>query len=366
MNLHKEQSIEKVETALATIRNGGMVVVIDDEDRENEGDLCMAAEFATPQAINFMAVHARGLICLTLAPDLVDKLGLPMMVDSNRSPRQTAFTVSIEAREGVSTGISAADRAHTILTAVRPEAKASDIVSPGHVFPLRARPGGVLQRAGHTEGSVDLARLAGSREAAVICEIMNPDGTMARFAELVEFARTHGLPLISIADLVEYRMQTERLVQRVSEHQVPVFGHEGWRQIVYRTSVENREIIALVLGEPSESPCLVRVQAFSFLGDVLEATLPWRTSLREAALSIAKQGAGVIVLFVGAQGTESERWADMQTPSGNRPEALREYGLGAQVLRDLGLHQIRLISKRPLKLVGLEGYGLVLDEIVAP
>ncbi|HJK90365.1 MAG TPA: 3,4-dihydroxy-2-butanone-4-phosphate synthase [Polyangiaceae bacterium LLY-WYZ-15_(1-7)] len=363
----RTEAIERVLAALEDIRQGKMVILTDDEDRENEGDLVMAAELCTPETINFMARHARGLICLSLTEDRCDRLELPMMVGHNKSSRSTAFTVSIEARHGVSTGISAADRAHTIRTAVAPDVRPSDLVSPGHVFPLRAKPGGVLQRTGHTEGSVDLARLAGLDAAGVICEIMNDDGTMARYDDLVGFAETHGLRLLSIADLIEYRLSRERLVRVAREGEVKLPGGGAWKARVYEVLTDARQFLALVHGEIDREPTLVRVHTASVLGDMVGLEEPSRVQMREAVEAIEAEGKGVILLLPsGASlGEELAFFLGHEAPHRPRPqqgEVLREYGLGAQVLADLGLGKIRILTNRPRRIPSLDGYGLEVVE----
>jgi 3,4-dihydroxy 2-butanone 4-phosphate synthase/GTP cyclohydrolase II len=374
----RRESTERVLRALEEMKKGRVVILVDDEDRENEGDLCVAAEHATPEVINFMARHGRGLICLTLTPERVSELGLPMMVESNRASRRTAFTVSIEARRGVSTGISAKDRAHTIQTAIDPACDGSDLVSPGHVFPLRSRPGGVLQRTGHTEGSVDLARLAGCAPAAVICEIMNDDGTMARFSDLTKFASEHGLHIVTIEDLVDYRMRHERLVRRVMSAPLALGGMlldgapgstsggrrgAAWTATVFESSVDQRQMLALQLGEVS-SPTLVRVHTGYVMGDVLDVTVGDRTSLRSTLRYIEAQGAGIVLYLPGrASLSEELAQATAEAPLSS-PDTVREFGLGAQVLAELGVRKLRLITRKPQKMIGLEGYGLeVVDQI---
>ncbi|MBX3270009.1 MAG: 3,4-dihydroxy-2-butanone-4-phosphate synthase [Sandaracinaceae bacterium] len=362
-------ALERVHRAIEDVRAGRIVILVDDEDRENEGDLVMAAEKVTPEAINFMARYGRGLICLALTEARVARLELAMMVDENKSSRSTAFTVSIEARHGVTTGISAADRAHTIATAVHPDAKPADLVSPGHVFPLRARDGGVLRRTGHTEGSVDLAQLAGLEPAGVICEIMNEDGTMARMPDLVRFADEHGLRVLSIADLVQFRLQHERLVTRLSSAPVELSSGTVWTAHVYDAG--DRQFLALALGELDATPTVVRMHTGSVLGDVFGVRTRGRTAMSDALTRIEEEGRGVIV-FIPPAAIDLD--ADLATHSGGkvrrRPmeqgEVLREYGLGAQVLRDLGLARIRLLTNRPRRIAGLEGYGLeVVEQIVA-
>ena len=363
----RTEAIDRVLAALEDIRQGKMVILLDDEDRENEGDLVMAAELCTPEAINFMARHGRGLICLSLTEERIRELDLPMMVDQNRSSRSTAFTVSIEAREGVSTGISAADRAHTIRTAVAPENRASDLVSPGHVFPLKAVPGGVLQRTGHTEGSVDLARLAGLQPAGVICEIMNEDGTMARYDDLVAFGERHGLRILSIADLIEYRLARERLVQVVRRGPLSTPSGARWEARVYEVAGGERQFLALVHGEVDREPTLVRVHTASVLGDIVGLPRAVRVQLKDALARIEREGRGVILVLLPSQPDLAEELAFFLGEETDRPppqqgEVLREYGLGAQVLADLGLGKIRLLTNRARRIPSLEGYGLEVVE----
>ncbi len=359
---------ERVHRALEDIRAGKMVILVDDEDRENEGDLVMAAELCNAEAVNFMVRYARGLVCLTLTEEHVQQLDLPMMVDENRSSRSTAFTISIEARHGVSTGISAHDRAQTILVASAPDARPEDLVSPGHIFPLRARPGGVLQRTGHTEGSVDLARLAGLRSAGVICEIMNDDGSMARMPDLEVFAQTHGLRILSIADLVQYRLEHEQLIEKRLEGDLVLPSGATWRAHLFGSVPSGREFLALTYGALDESPTLVRMHSGSVLGDVLELGDGTKLPMRAAMRRIEAEGKGVVVFISGPL----DLHADLSTRLGipvkrPRPETgdvLREYGLGAQVLRALGLRKVRLLTNRPRKIAGVEGYGLeVVDQL---
>jgi 3,4-dihydroxy 2-butanone 4-phosphate synthase/GTP cyclohydrolase II len=369
----RSQAIERVHRALEDIAAGRMVVMVDDEQRENEGDLVMAADLVTPDAINFMARFGRGLICLSLEPQKVDELGLPMMVDENETKAGTAFTVSIEAREGVTTGISAADRCQTIRVAVARGAQAHDLVSPGHIFPLRSVPGGVLRRAGHTEGSVDLARMAGRSPAGVICEIMNDDGSMARMNDLERFSETHGLRILSIADLIQYRLQTERLVRRVAETDVILPpGRRRWKARVYETPAlqGHNEVLALTLGEIDPSPTLVRVQMGSLLGDVFGAAHPTRVMASEAVRRIEQEGRGA-VLYLPPRGDllhdlehylgGGARDAAAAPPS---EVVLREIGLGSQVLMDLGLRKIRILTSRPSRIVAVDGFELEVVEQV--
>jgi 3,4-dihydroxy 2-butanone 4-phosphate synthase/GTP cyclohydrolase II len=370
--LHLEPGfLERVHGAIGDIRSGKMVILVDDEDRENEGDLCMAAEQVTAESINFMATHGRGLICLTLTEEQVERLRLPMMHSPGRSGPAlgTAFTVSVEARSGVTTGISAADRAHTTRVATSPATRPEELVTPGHVFPLRAKTGGVLVRTGQTEGSVDLARLAGLTPAGVICEIMNEDGSMARMRDLELFSKKHDLRILTIADLIQYRLQTERLVTRLSERAL-VLDETGtiWRAIAYDVAphcqAPTRQFLALIKGDlDSTVPTLCRVHAGSTLADTFAST-PWEGGhhLREAIRSIEAAGRGVIVYLPprGDIAVEMEHHASLASAHADTvPEQpLREFGLGAQVLVDLGLHKIRLLTNNPRKIAGLHGYGL--------
>jgi 3,4-dihydroxy 2-butanone 4-phosphate synthase/GTP cyclohydrolase II len=364
-----KKSFERVLRALDELRAGKIVILTDDEDRENEGDFVMAADHVTPEAINFMAKFGRGLVCLSLTEERVKQLELPMMVDDNRSSRSTAFTVSIEAREGVTTGISAADRARTIKVAIAPDTTPNDLVSPGHVFPLKGCPGGVLQRSGHTEGAVDLARLAGCTPAGVICEIMNDDGTMARHDDLVALALEKGLHILSIADLISYRLQTETLVRRVKSGELALGSGRRWHAHVYATTVENREFLALTLGDIHRESTLVRVHTESPLGDVFHSRVPLRMLASEAMARIESEGSGVILFLPRRASLASDLAGHLgektEVPPGNEGEVLREFGLGAQVLADLGVRRIRLLSNRPRRIVGLEGFGLeVIEQVV--
>jgi 3,4-dihydroxy 2-butanone 4-phosphate synthase/GTP cyclohydrolase II len=367
---------ERVAGAISDIRAGKMVILVDDEDRENEGDLTMAAQFVTPDAINFMATHGRGLICVTLTEEQINRLELPMMQVPRRGgpPLGTAFTVSIEARQGVSTGISAADRAHTIRVAVSPNARPEDVVTPGHVFPLKARQGGVLVRTGQTEGSVDLARLADLTPAGVICEIMKDDGTMARMPDLEEFAGKHGLRILTIADLIRYRLFTERLVKRRAEETV-ILDQTGteWREIVYETTIDDRQFLTLIRGDLTgggSSPPLCRVHTGSTVGDVFLSTpRDGGRHLRETIAQIEEEGRGALVYIVPRGDVLRELQASIAATHSTpvlpaTGEPLREFGLGAQVLLDLGLHEIRLLTNNPRKIAGLQGFGLSVVERV--
>ncbi len=369
----RSNAIERVHRALEDIAAGKMVVMVDDEQRENEGDLVMAADLCTPEAVNFMARFGRGLICLTLEPGKVDELGLPMMVEDNQTKSGTAFTVSIEARHGVTTGISAADRAHTVKVAVAKHARADDLVSPGHVFPLRAVAGGVLQRAGHTEGSVDIARLASRTPAGVICEIMNDDGSMARMSDLERFAQAHGLRILSIADLIQYRLQTERLVRKVGSGEIALPpGKRSWKAHVYETAGERgyNEMLALTLGEIDGSPTLVRVQMGSVIGDVFGARHGTRVLASEALARIEQEGKGVI-LYIPPRGDlagDLEHHLGRESTTVRPPPAhevvLREVGLGSQVLMDLGIRKMRLLTNRVSRIVAVDGFELEVVEQV--
>lgn len=369
----RKRSISSIEDAIADIKSGKMVILMDDENRENEGDLCMAAEAATPEAINFMATHGRGLICLALAEERIDELGLGMMVAENRAPLGTAFTVSIDARHGITKGISAKDRATTILATVRKGAAPEDFVSPGHIFPLRARRGGVLVRTGQTEGGVDLSRLAGFQPASVICEILNEDGTMARLPDLETFAATHDLKICTVADLIQYRLRCDSLVHRVAEAEIASRYGGTFRILVYTTDVDDGEHVALVKGTiDPEQPTLVRAHAEFLPGDVFHmAERDTSALLHDAMRKIADDGTGVIVYLRrdGRSGeigdpAKSGRTRTPSTDPATRERDFREYGIGAQILRDLGVRKIRLLSNYARNLVSLPGYGLEIVECV--
>ena len=357
------QYLSNIEELIEEARNGRMFILVDDEDRENEGDLVIPAQFATPDAINFMARHARGLICLALSRQRVEQLGLSLMSRHNGTRHQTAFTVSIEAREGVPTGISAHDRAHTVAVAINPESGREDIVTPGHVFPLVAREGGTLVRAGHTEASVDIARKAGLNASAVICEIMNDDGTMARLPDLIAFAQRHNLKLGSIADLIAHRRLTERLVKRVAEGDFDHVAGGDWRVVVYANTVEYQEHLALVKGDISgPEPVLVRMHAVDLLDD-MTGGLHW-IAVHNAMHMIGRAGRGVVVLIREHRPTAlAERVAQLARNQRPPQEELRDYGIGAQILLDLGVSNMILLSNRRRTIIGLEGYGLnVVDQ----
>jgi 3,4-dihydroxy 2-butanone 4-phosphate synthase/GTP cyclohydrolase II len=364
--------IARINEVLEDLRQGKLIILVDDEARENEGDLTIVAEKVTPEAINFMAKYGRGLICLALSPEIVERLKLPLMVYDNRSPYRTAFTVSVEARQGVTTGISAADRAHTILTAVRDEAKPEDLVQPGHVFPLRARRGGVLFRTGQTEGSVDLARLAGLNAAAVICEIMNEDGTMARMPDLEKFAEKHSMKIATVADIIAYRMRTESFVHRAAETILPTpFGE--FKAIAFSNDIDDYEHLALVKGEINpEKEVMVRVHSECLTGDVFGSyRCDCGEQLKKAMAMVQEEGLGVI-LYLQQEGrgiglvNKLKAYAlqekGLDTVEANEqlgfdPD-LRDYGVGAQILASLGVRKMKLVTNNPRKIVGLEGYDL--------
>jgi 3,4-dihydroxy 2-butanone 4-phosphate synthase / GTP cyclohydrolase II len=374
----QKTAFSTIEEAIEDIRDGRMVVVVDAEDRENEGDLTMAAQFATPEAVNFMATHGRGLICLTLTGERCDELGLDLMAAKNESPFETAFTVSIEAREGVSTGISAHDRAQTIQVAIDPNSRPRDLVQPGHVFPLKAKPGGVLERTGQTEASVDLARLAGLNPSGVICEIMNDDGSMARVPDLEEYCARHGLKMVTVSDLIAYRRKHDKLIERVVEAAMPTaFG--DFTVIGFRSLVDEKHHVAMVKGDVAgKDDVLVRVHSECLTGDVFHSLrCDCGQQLEDALLRIEQEGQGVL-LYLAQEGrgigllnklkAYKLQEQGLDTVDANlelgMPADLRDYGIGAQILVDLGLSSLRLLTNNPKKIVGLEGYGLTVTDQV--
>lgn len=346
-------ALSSIEEIIDEARNGRMFILVDDEDRENEGDLVIPAQMATPDAINFMATHGRGLICLTLSRPRVEQLGLELMSRNNGTRHETAFTVSIEAREGVTTGISAADRARTVAVAIDAAKTKDDIVTPGHVFPLIARDGGVLVRAGHTEAAVDISRLAGLNPSGVICEIMKDDGTMARLDDLIPFARKHGLKMGTIRDLIEYRRRHDHLVERISDIAFTSDYGGDWRLLTYRNKIDGSDSLVLLKGQVEEGkPTLARVHQLSPFDDILGAPGPRKRTLQRAMAEIGKEGAGVIVLLFPSSENDPAR--------GGQPGEmdLRNYGIGAQILADLGIHDMILLTNAHRNVVAIEGYGL--------
>ena len=371
--------LSPIEDVIEDIRNGRLVILVDDEDRENEGDLVVAGQMATPDAVNFMAKYGRGLVCLALTEQRVQQIGVSLMSSENRTRHQTAFTVSIEAREGVTTGISASDRARTIAVAIDPTKGKDDIVTPGHVFPLVAQDGGVLERAGHTEASVDIARLAGLNASGVICEVMNDDGTMARLPDLVPFAQFHGLKIATIADLIAYRLKNDTLVERRLETLMNRHHGGEFRLIVYANRISGAEHVAVVKGDISgDEPVLVRMHAVNILDDVLHDDVGGRAAEIESSLRlVGESGRGVVVLIrdtwaqsfsnqvrqrhelpMDLQSASAEVSVTTAEPHALTPPALRDYGVGAQILCDLGVKDMVLLTNRARAIIGLEGYGL--------
>jgi 3,4-dihydroxy 2-butanone 4-phosphate synthase/GTP cyclohydrolase II len=368
-----------VEQAIKTVQSGGVIIIVDDEERENEGDLMVAAEKVTPQVINFMSKHGRGLICLPLTKERLKELDLPLMVTDNTAPFRTAFTVSIDAKKGVTTGISAYDRAKTVLTAINPKTQPSDLARPGHIFPLQAKDGGALERAGQTEAAVDMARLAGLNPAGVICEIMNEDGTMARMPQLEEFSQAHNIPILTIADLIKYRMRHERLVKKIEEADLPTkFGN--FKVMVFEDTIHKENHVALVKGEiKKDEPTLVRAHSQCLTGDTFGSIrCDCGEQLHRAMEMIEREGKGVILYILNHEGrgigfTNKIKAYAIQDKGADTVEAnkklgfkadQRDYGIGAQILVSLGIQKIRLITNNPRKFVGLTGYGLEIVERV--
>ena len=375
--------LSPIQDVIEDIRNGRMVVVVDDEDRENEGDLIVAAQMATPESINFMAKYGRGLICLAMTGERIDQLGLSLMSNDNRSQFETAFTTSIEAREGVTTGISASDRARTVAVAIDPSHGRDDIVTPGHIFPLRAQDGGTLVRTGHTEAAVDLSRLAGLNPSGVICEIMNEDGTMARLPDLVKFAQYHDLKIATIADLIAYRLKNDSIVERSITTRITREHGGDFKLIVYRNRVSGAEHLALVKGDiDSGKPVLVRMHAVNILDDMIHDTSNQRENELEGAIrAVGEEGSGVIVIIrepwaeklsnqvrarhrVPTEPGSSSEEGSLQSEGGQEtaPPALRDFGVGAQILSDLGIREMTLLTNRARAIIGLEGFGLSVVE----
>lgn len=356
--------LSPIEDVIEDARNGRMYILVDDEDRENEGDLIIPAQMATPDAINFMAKHGRGLICLPLSRERIEQLKLPQMSSNNEARNQTAFTVSIEAKQGVTTGISAADRAHTIAVAIDSSKGADDLATPGHVFPLMAQDGGVLWRAGHTEASVDISRLAGLNPSAVICEIMKDDGTMARLPDLVEFAKEHDLKVATIRDLIAYRLKNDVVVERASEREFKRASGKAWQLVVYRSHVDKRETVALVLGDVAgDEPVMVRMHSLNPFEDILGMDDPRSGQLDRAMATIEAEGKGVVVLFPGMTAMRpSELLNANAEPTPGKEKALKEIGLGSQIIRDMGIRKMILLSNTESHIVGLDGYGLEVAE----
>ncbi len=357
-----KEYLSSIEEIIEDARNGRMFILVDDEDRENEGDLVIPAQMATPDAVNFMATHGRGLICLTLTQGRIKELGLPAMAQHNEDRHQTAFTVSIEAKEGVTTGISASDRARTIATAIDTSKAREDITTPGHVFPLEAREGGVLVRTGHTEASVDIARLAGLNPSGVICEIMKDDGNMARMPDLITFAQLHGLKIATIADLIAYRLRNDRIIKPGVETILNIIGGGDFRAVVYTNTVETVEHMALVKGDLSTGkPALIRMHSFNIFDDIYSAEKT--LELHRAMEMIEEEGRGAVVMIRGARSTNLSDRIKQHLETRERPAPLlRDYGTGAQILLDLGVHEMILLSNTKRTLVALEGYDIKIIE----
>ncbi|MBN2693910.1 3,4-dihydroxy-2-butanone-4-phosphate synthase [bacterium] len=358
---------ERLNKAIERLKNGEMVILVDDENRENEGDLCFAAQFSTPEKINFMAKHGRGLICLTLTPEWTDKLKLPLMVEDNHSRFKTGFTISIEAKRGISTGISAADRSHTILTAINENVVPEDLVKPGHIFPLRAKDGGVLVRTGQTEGSIDLARLSGLKPFGVICEIMNDDGTMARMENLEKFSKEFDIPIVTIEDIISFRLKTERLIDVVNSQYIET-SYGFFNIKTFESRVNRESLTAFIKGDISQHEIVpVRVHKGNLMGDIFGVVQNGVTSLNKVMNYFEKEETGVLLYMFDDKSINSINLSTDEEDLSilKKEEQLRDFGLGAQILHSLGLKKIKLITENPKKVIGLEGYGIHIVEQIS-
>ncbi len=369
-NFMTNKFLSPIEEIIEDARNGKMFILVDDEDRENEGDLIIPAQMATPDTINFMAKYGRGLICLTIDTKRASELGLPLMSQNNRSRHKTAFTVSIEAKDGITTGISAPDRAHTISVAISESRGKDDLVSPGHVFPIVAKPGGVLVRAGHTEASVDISRIAGLNPSAVICEIMKDDGTMARLPDLIEFSKNKGLKIAAIRDLIAYRLRHDQLVERSVETEIFTSSGNKWKFVAFKNILSDAQHLVLVLGDLDTSqPVLVRMHALNIFQDLFPEDSPRSGQLVRAMNSIEDKGSGVVVIIRdhGGKGLENLIKERNNPQKNDKDQTLRSYGIGAQILRELGIKNVKLLTNSKSNLVGIDGFGVkIIDRIPIP